>query len=435
MVQRRQSRYTIGVETITSLAGKTYRHFMHDSLYRNSIYLMFATAVVAGFGFFFWLFAAHLFATKDVGLATTLISSMSLISILSLMGFDATFIRYLPSSKQKGREMNTGITSVFLFACVLAIGFIIFLPHLASQLLFVRKSIWTILAFVVFCGLAALNVLTDAFFMANRQAKYTLVINIIFSVTKLVFIFLFAGHGPMGIFIAAGSAQLAGTALSIAAMMWKFGYKPAPQISLAVLKQVRSYSSATYAAGLFNLLPAAVLPLIVLNKLGAQKAAYFYIVFTFSSLLYAIPYAASRSMFAEGSHNERQLPVHLKKATRLIFALMLPGIIGIILFGPFILSLFGHGYKTGGISLLRIMAVSGIFVAAYSLLGSFFRITKHLKALIVVNAFYSLAIVGLSYTLISHGLAGVGLAWLVGNMLASLLFFLYLPSRKLGLSS
>ena len=69
-----------------------------NTLFRNSFYLMLATAVMAGFGFFFWLIVARMFSTANIGLATTLISVMNMIAMLSLVGFDVTFVRFLPNS-------------------------------------------------------------------------------------------------------------------------------------------------------------------------------------------------------------------------------------------------------------------------------------------------------------------------------------------------
>ena len=54
---------------------KIINHFAQDSLYRNSIYLMLSTAIMAFFGFFFWIINTRLFSPTQIGLATALISS------------------------------------------------------------------------------------------------------------------------------------------------------------------------------------------------------------------------------------------------------------------------------------------------------------------------------------------------------------------------
>src|SRR3989344_6118448 len=112
---------------IVSLIQRIYQ----DSLFLNSLYLMSATAVVAGFGFFFWLINARLFLTEEIGLATALISVMNLVSILSLIGFNATFIRFLPGSERPNDKLNTGMVLVGITA-VLLTGIFVILSNIIS---------------------------------------------------------------------------------------------------------------------------------------------------------------------------------------------------------------------------------------------------------------------------------------------------------------
>jgi len=55
-----------------------------------------------GSGFFFWIFAARLYAPEDVGLGSALISAlisaMGLLCMLSMLGFNIGLIRYIPGA-------------------------------------------------------------------------------------------------------------------------------------------------------------------------------------------------------------------------------------------------------------------------------------------------------------------------------------------------
>ena len=70
------------------------RHFK-DPLFKNAYFLMFSSLTSAGSGFFFWLIAARFYSTADIGLASAIISAMGLISMLSLLGFDISLVRFL----------------------------------------------------------------------------------------------------------------------------------------------------------------------------------------------------------------------------------------------------------------------------------------------------------------------------------------------------
>src|ERR1019366_5408175 len=98
---------------------RLWQHFLNDNLFRNSIYLMLNTAIQAAFGFFFWLIATHIFTPADIGVGTTLISAMMLISFVSLLGFNSTFVRILPNSNNRNNEINTGSILVISAAAII----------------------------------------------------------------------------------------------------------------------------------------------------------------------------------------------------------------------------------------------------------------------------------------------------------------------------
>ena len=87
--------------------NKFYKHLASDSLYRNSIYLMLSTLVMSFLGFFFWIISARLYSTEQVGIGATLISVMTLISSLSILGLDNGLIRYLPTAERKNDVLTS----------------------------------------------------------------------------------------------------------------------------------------------------------------------------------------------------------------------------------------------------------------------------------------------------------------------------------------
>ncbi len=67
---------------------------LRNPLYRNSIFLMLSSTVGAGTGFIFWIIAARLYSTEDVGLSSAIVSVMRLLMLLSFVGLDIGLIRY-----------------------------------------------------------------------------------------------------------------------------------------------------------------------------------------------------------------------------------------------------------------------------------------------------------------------------------------------------
>lgn len=404
-----------------------------ESLFRNSIYLMLATGILSGFGFFFWLIATRLFRAEDIGLATALISVMNLIAILSLLGFNVAFVRYRTDTAETNDQMNTGMILVGLAACILAVAFLAFVRILSPSLDFVANNLSVALLFIFFCVMSALNGLTDAVFLARRKTNFILVINTLFSAIKMVLPFAFIGLGALGIFAAAALAQTVGFGLSIGVMMWKFDYRPRFVIQRSVLRRVWIYCTGNYIGSIFNLLPVCLLPIIITNDLGAASAAYYYISMMIGNLLYVIPVATTRAFFAEGSHNEKTIEANIRASILIISLLLIPSILILLIGGNLILNIFGKSYAEGGVDFLRLVALTGIAIASSSILNSLFQIRKNMRAIIVVNTLYAITIIALSYALLPLGLIGVGVAWLSGSVVSSLVGYLFyrLPTNLL----
>lgn len=405
---------------IVNLLQRIYQ----DSLFLNSLYLMFATAIVAGFGFFFWLINAQLFSTEDIGHATALISVMNLISILSLIGINATFIRFLPSSERPNDKLNTGLLLVGSTAVLLTGAFVALSSVISPPLHALLNTPATAFIFIFLCTLAAVNAITDSIFLAHRQTKYVLTINFVYSFCKMLLPFLFISYGAYGIFVAAAAAQGIGLALSIGILMRKFNYRPRLVIHRDILELVWRYSATNYLASVLNLLPVTLLPIIIINQLGAHEAAYYYIVMMIGNLLYTIPWATSRSLFAEGSNDEALLDSHFKKAVIANAALLTPSILFLVVAGGYVLQVFGADFASEGITFLRLVAISGVVVSATAIFTSFFQVKKKLVAIIITNTALAISTIALSFLLLPLGLLGIGIAWFVGNSTAALVGYI-----------
>src|SRR5205823_5518909 len=77
---------------VRSLAHRIYT----DPLVRNSIYIMGTTVATSVIGYLYWIIATHLYSAHDVGLASALISIMTLTSTLANLGIGSTLVQMLP---------------------------------------------------------------------------------------------------------------------------------------------------------------------------------------------------------------------------------------------------------------------------------------------------------------------------------------------------
>jgi O-antigen/teichoic acid export membrane protein len=394
------------------------------------LYLMLSTAVQGGFGFFFWLVCAHLYSADKIGVASTLISAMTLISYISLLGFNTTFVRFLPTSKQKNENINTGLTLVVFTAALAAILYLALIPAIAAKVYFVRSSLAMSIGFVLLVAAAAINLLTDSVFIAYRAAKYNLIIYTLLSALKLLLPLGVISLGAYGIFLAQGGAALFGLIISICFMAKYFSFKLKPAVHIHILKSVWHFSSGNYIANLLNIAPPMILPLIVINKLGAAAAGYFYLAFMLVNLLYSIAYSVSQSLFAEGSYEEVSIAILLRRSATFLGILIIPASIFLAVVGPLVLRAFGSNYAHAAGTTLSVLAASGPVVALFTLASVRLKIAKHSLAVVLINLVFAATSIGLALTWAKYGTIWIAYAWLIGNLAAALTGFAYMTLRS-----
>ena len=132
-------------------------------------------------------------------------------------------------------------------------------------------------------------------------------------------------------------------------------------IDFGFLSEAFHFSAGNYLAGLFITGPNMILPIMVLNVLGAEQAGYYYIAFAIASLLFMIPYAISMSLFVEGSHGEA-LKRTVVKSLIVILSLLVPAAALLYVCGGGVLGVVGADYAAGGAGVLRVMVVASLFV-------------------------------------------------------------------------
>ena len=390
-----------------------------DHLLYNSFYLALTTAAMGVFGFLFWLLNARLFSATQIGEATLLISATSLISWLSLLGFNNTFIRFLPTATDTDGQINTGLLLCCGAAIVLGTGYVLLLPVIAPKLTFIRDSPWYAIGFVVLTACSAVNLLTDSVFIARREARYNFLVDgILQSGTKLSLPLLLVGLGTFGIFASAGIAAGLAVVASLILMKRALGYHPSWRLKLGTLRTAVGFGAASYVSNLLNLLPLLVLPVIVLDALGAAAAGYYFIAFQMANLLYAVSYAVTESLLAEGSHAHTDLRHLSRRSARVLLVLVPPGALLLAVSSHWLLLLFGGGYSRHAAVTLGVLGLSALAVAVNVWASAMLKVTRQLHAMVVANVVYAGVIIGTAALLAPHGLMWVALAWLFGNLAA-----------------
>ncbi|MEK6935322.1 MAG: archaeosortase/exosortase family protein, partial [Nanoarchaeota archaeon] len=229
-----------------------------DSLYKNSIYLMIGTLVMSILGFVFWMIGARLFTTEQVGLATTIISVMGLITSFSLLGLNAGLIRYLPTSKHKDKKINTAFTLVAIVTIIISTIFLLSIKTFSPKLMFIHDNIILAFIFMIFMIFASFSSLIDSIFIAHRNTKFILLKNTIFSFLKIILLFTFVWLGAYGIFTSWMISLIVAFLVLFLVLIFKFNYKPNFAIHDSIIKKIGGYSFGNYIAGFIGGLPTMI---------------------------------------------------------------------------------------------------------------------------------------------------------------------------------
>jgi O-antigen/teichoic acid export membrane protein len=253
-----------------------------------------------------------------------------------------------------------------------------------------------------------------------------LIKNTISSIVKIILPIFLVALGAYGIVVSMGIAVSVAFLVSLVFLILRFNYSPKPIIDRIVVKKMTKFSLGNYIAGFIGGLPVMVLPILITNSIGAKFSAYFYLDMMIANLLYIIPFATSQSLFAEGSYGEIELKVHLKKAIKIISIIIIPAIIVTFLFGKYILLAFGKEYSSEGVIFLQILAISGIFLSINYIGNSIFYIKHRIKLVILVNLLGASIILSLSIMLIHQNLLGIGVGWMLGQGIISVIYLFFI---------
>jgi O-antigen/teichoic acid export membrane protein len=397
-------------------------------LLRNSLFLMLSAALTAAIGFVFWGLVAHLYPASRIGLATSLLSAISLISYLSLFGFNSTLIRFPAAGRARNGQISIALVSVAGTGLLIGTAYLLGIDLISPQLQFVRQSPFAAFAFVAFCALAAVNLLTDSVFIGERMPQYNaLVDGIIQSLAKLMMPVFLVTLGTVGIVTATGVGYLVAVVASIYFMYRKLGFRFVFRIKGTRLKESARYSVTSYVSTLLNLLPLLALPTIVLRTLGSEQSAYYFMAFQIATLLSAASYAISQSLFSEGAHDPGNVSALLRRSARIMALIVVPGAVALAALGKPVLSIFGAGYAQHAQGLLVVLSLGSVAVAFNSWTASALRIVNRMRSLVVSDVVLTVTVLGLAGTLGSRGLLWMGYAWVAGNLLSGLVAAVRIP--------
>ena len=319
------------------------------------------TAVTSALGFAYWWAAARMAPIHEVGAATAVISSVTLLGAIGMFGFGTMLIAEAGRCRgAMGSLIATSLLTVTVLATALATVSWAALRFSDGAIGADMASPWVAAGFIIGVGLTAAGLVLDQALVGIRASSVQFYRNSYFSVVKLALLVLLA--------VAVGShsqvtmvwAWVAGIAISMVATAGHLAARRHRLGQPVRLSSLQGRGVMTFHHNTLNLslsLPRLGLPLLVASLLGAHATAAFYEAWMIASFLYILPTHLSTALFAVAVGDSRALAPRLRAALRVSLVLGGSAAVAIAaLAGPAMRS-FGPGYEIARTALI-IMAIA-----------------------------------------------------------------------------
>jgi O-antigen/teichoic acid export membrane protein len=392
---------------------------VNDSLYRNSSFLILNTAITAALGFVFWAMASRFFPPSAVGTTATVVSAFTFVAMAGTLGLPNAVIRFLASNPDPVRFVATAAAVAAGSGAGLALVWCAVPNHFGVPLDRVAPGAALVPVMVVITALGSVGVIAQSAIIALRKSKWVVVENTAASIMKLILLPLGVGLGAAGLFGLYFVAVAVAAVASLLILRHEIGGSVADwarSIELRCLTHCRSFAAGNHVAALVALLPTTVLPIIVLDRLGARQAAFFAMPLMIVALLNVIPSMASQSLFAEASADEPSLGAHARRTLLGVYAVLIPGVVALCVLAAPVLSIFGAAYARNGTRCLQLLALSGVFAGFNYVADVVLNARKQVKRYVFLNTAGTACAIGFPVAFMGSGLTGVGVGWLVGQV-------------------
>ena len=409
-----------------------------DSLVRNSLFMMISTVATGLLGYVFWIVAARVFSSADIGTASAVISLCSTVALLVYLGPAAMLIERLHAY-----ERSRAWTSFLVWMCVATAGATALVAAIAIPVVAHSKGYGSFFgpadaAVLAVLGAAAWTVVNmyGSAFISARRADGLLAVQGLVSLLKVLLVvpLCTVGLGAPGIVVAWVVSSLIGVALGACWLLPRLGLGgqrspyPARSVGLSLDREVlRSRASAAghlmgqHLTSVGGQVTPLLLPILVAVRLGVRPNAYFYITWMIGSVFFMVSPSISNALFAESVRAGSGLRATVGKALRVTSLLLAPAIVVMVTAGKLILGIFGQPYVNAGYGLLILLAVSALPDAVSNIAVAVCRATNRLGYSVAINIGILVTTVTSSWLLMPRlGLLGVGVGWLGAQSLAAI---------------
>lgn len=326
-------------------------------------------ALTSVLGLAFWLLAARQFSVSEVGVGGAAISMMTLLGTFGTVGLGTLLISRLPRTDQGDRRVlvRTALAFAATVSVVLALVVPLVAYHVAhlDNLAPIVGSPWSLLAFAAGTALMSVGLVADQAVLVLGSGRLQTERNALASVVKLAVLgglALAGATGGMTIFVAWG----VGTLVSLPLVAWRTRggralEHPGRLVDPTRLRGLGRLALSHHALNTTLQAPLQLLPLLVLVIVSSRENGIFTSALQVTGVVFTLPYSITVGLFASADGDERAVLRRMRLT--LPVSLGISVLANLVLFplAPFVLRVFGATYSDEGATILRVMALAGLF--------------------------------------------------------------------------
>jgi O-antigen/teichoic acid export membrane protein len=397
-------------------------------LVANSIALLASNHMTTVLGYLFWTVCAKGFSASTIGMASTVISAICLVAVLTATGFEPFLTRMLPGADA---EERSGLCGTALVISVVVSG----VAGVAGALL-LPDRVQTAVGTGWLVGLLGAGAMASAFLLVInaallgvRRADFSLLVSVLGTLSRLVIVAALLG---LGMVAANSDAAAAHTVLAVyvASLLVSVGLgrrllvRATPGfrfrcgwIWLSWLRRGVAWDHLAMVAGR---LPVLVLPILASALFPPAQVGYATIVMLIGGAFSAVSALVSNALLAHCADRPEQLRAEAGRAMRLIGALLLAPVAITSLLASKVLGLFGADYAHYS-TLLVLLLVATLPNTLTDLALAILRVQRQLVAVAVITVAGSVMTTGGAYLLWlllpQWGITGAGVAALTSAVI------------------
>lgn len=400
----------------------------------NAIFYVGYSLVGSFFGFVFWVVAARFFVPSKIGVMAALSNAVSLVILLGDVGMSAVILRFVPVvNERKVSFINSILVTTIMAVAIVSILFIAGTPWWSKGLISLSQDFLSAGLFIFTCVGFGIALACDHIFIAQQKTYLALIRALVSSVARIsLFLSIATSNEITSFLLSHGLASLCAVALSLFYFLPKIvpDFSPIIPVSFQVLLGKIKYTAGNHYSNVISSLLPALVPILVLDLLGAENNAYFYTSWMIANFLFMIPMGISTSALTDTAKESANYVRKMLKIMWISLLALVPVFFIFILVSPYLLILFGKDYLVND-TLLNVLAISVFPFTVNAFVIQIFRLQQRVSKLVFVTSIST--IFSLIFILIlarPFDLMGVAYGLLLGQTLGAILSFLFVVREK-----